>query len=134
MVNRSISLNHGMVGASLFIFFFTSYYNNKVLADSQPNVFQKQLALFNLNNPNHDVEFNLSRGDKRLIAIYNNTYEVPGVKNSTVIKKYGFRSIDETLSVDKGKDYFHLLDSVRVYAESYNKKLLNMLGEKTGTH
>lgn len=86
-----------------------------------------QVAKLNVDTAEADAKAAIARGDRRLLAVYGFTVEVPGSKENVAIlrDKYGLRVLEGTGDAIKGPQDQVLNKNARQYARKYNQIIIS---------
>lgn len=96
---------------------------------SQIPILKAELSVLNLPAPANDMKQSLNNGDKRFIGICGYACYPPGLTDEELdwAKEYGFRIIEGTSDMIEGNEHAALIGKARVYAEQYNRALVQYL-------
>jgi hypothetical protein len=99
------------------------------LADTKPadGVRAEDVIRLQVEHAESDARSAIARGDRRLLAVYGYTTEVPGV-NAGVTElraRYGLRMLEGTSDSYKGSKDKALNENARKYASLYNRVVIS---------
>lgn len=98
-------------------------------ADTKPlsDMKAEEVARLKVSTAELDAKNAVAHGDKRLLAVYGLTVEVPGVQGdvSELRAKYGLRILEGTSDAIKGPSDRVLNQTARNYAARYNQTVVS---------
>lgn len=95
----------------------------------------KQLLWLEEANPIVDAQKAIKNNDYKFKAVYGYALIIPGIepkKQKHIADQYGVSPIEGTSDDISGNDHARLINLAYEYAETYNKILLDKLGQKDG--